>query len=96
MQRTFISSSIRKGATFTNSMGYQNARVDELFAKAARETDKAARKAQFDEIQQILHDELPVIFLVELSYTSVWNKRVHGLITNGISMYSNWDAVWKE
>lgn len=96
VQRTFISSSIRKGATFTNSMGYQNARVDELFAKAARETDKTARKAQFDEIQQILHDELPVIFLVELSYTSLWNKRVHGLITNGISMYSNWDAVWKE
>jgi peptide/nickel transport system substrate-binding protein len=96
VERTFTSSNIKKGATFTNSMGYKNARVDELFAKAAREMDPKARKAQFDEIQQILHNDLPVIFLVELSYTHVWNKRVHGLITNGISMYSSWDSVWKD
>ena len=32
-----------------------------------------------------------MIFLMEMSYTHVWNKRVHGLITNGISMYSGWD-----
>jgi peptide/nickel transport system substrate-binding protein len=95
VERSFTSSNIKKGATFTNSMGYSNARVDELFTKAARETDPAARKKQFDEIQQILHDELPVIFLVELSYTNIWNKRVNGLITNGISMYSSWDGVWK-
>ena len=96
VERTFTSSNIKKGATFTNSMGYKNERIDELFAKAGREMDPAARKKQFDEIQQILHDELPVLFLVELSYTHVWNKRVHGLITNGISMYSSWDSVWKE
>ena len=96
VERTFTSSNIKKGATFTNSMDYKNPRVDQLFAAAARETDPAARKKQFDEIQQILHDELTVIFLVELSYTHVWNKRVHGLITNGISMYSSWDSVWKE
>ena len=71
-------------------------RIDELFAKVGRETDVAVRKKQFDEIQQILHDEMPVIFLVELSYTHVWNKRVHGLITNGISMYSSWSGVWKD
>jgi peptide/nickel transport system substrate-binding protein len=96
VERTFTSENIKKGATFTNSMGYRNARVDELFAKAARETDQAARKKEFDEIQQILHDELPVIFLMEMSYTTIWNKRVHGLITNGISMYSSWDGVWKD
>jgi peptide/nickel transport system substrate-binding protein len=96
VERTFTSSNIKKGATFTNSMGYKNARVDELFVKAAREMDPKARKAEFDEIQQILHNDLPVIFLVELSYTHVWNKRVHGLITNGISMYSSWDSVWKD
>ena len=44
----------------------------------------------------ILADELPVIFLVEIAYSHLFNKRVHGLITNGISMYSNWDSVWVE
>jgi peptide/nickel transport system substrate-binding protein len=31
-----------------------------------------------------------------MSYTHVWNKRVKGLITNGISMNSSWDSVWIE
>jgi peptide/nickel transport system substrate-binding protein len=93
-QRAFVSSNIRKGASFTNSMGYKNDKVDELFAKAAIEIDPKARAAQLAEIQQILADELPVIFLVEIAYSHLYNKRVHGLITNGISMYSNWDSVW--
>jgi len=50
----------------------------------------------FFEAQQILREELPVIFLMEMAYTHVWNKRVQGLITNGISMYSNWNSVWVE
>ncbi|MET3794223.1 ABC transporter substrate-binding protein [Aquamicrobium terrae] len=95
-ERNFGTASIRKGVTFTNSMGYSNPRVDELFAKAAVEVDPAERRKQFDELQQIVHDELPVIFLMEMSYTHVWNRRVKGFITNGISMYSPWDAVWKE
>jgi peptide/nickel transport system substrate-binding protein len=96
VERTFHSDFIKKGATFTNSMGYKNARVDELFGLAAREIDPAARQKQFDELQQILHDEKPVIFLMEMSYTHVWNKRMKGLITNGISMYSSWDSVTKD
>ncbi len=95
-QRAFVSSNIRKGASFTNSMGYKNDRVDELFAQAAVEIDTARRKAQLAEVQKILRDELPVIFLVEIAYSHLYNKRVHGLITNGISMYSNWDSVWVE
>ena len=93
-QRAFVSSNIRKGASFTNSMDYKNPRVDELFAQSAIEIDEKKRAAQLAEIQQILRDELPVIFLVEIAYSHLFNKRVHGLITNGISMYSSWDSVW--
>ena len=60
------------------------------------ETDPAARKKMYQEVQKIMRDELPVIFLVEIAYSHVYNKRVHGLITNGISMYSSWDSVWVE
>ena len=93
-QRAFISTNIRKGASFTNSMGYVNERIDQLFAQLGVEIDLAKRKAQYAEIQKILREELPVIFLIEIAYSHLWNKRVHGLITNGISMYSNWDGVW--
>jgi len=94
VQRAFISTNIKKGATFNNSMDYRNPTLDELFAKAAQLDDGPERNKVWAEIQGILRNDLPVIFLMEMSYTHVWNKRVHGLITNGISMYSSWDSVW--
>ena len=96
VQRSFTSANIKKGASFTNSMGYENKRVDELFQQAAVETDLEKRKKALAEVQQILRDELPVIFLMEIAYVHLWNKRVHDLIRNGISMYSSWDSVWVE
>lgn len=95
VERSYLSTNIKPGAAFMNSMAYKNPRVDELFALAARELDPAKRKAQFDEVQQIIHDEMPVLYLMEMQYVHLWNKRVNGLITNGISMYSGWDGVWK-
>jgi peptide/nickel transport system substrate-binding protein len=95
-QRLFTTSYIRKGATFTNSMGYSNPRIDEIFAAGASEPDPVKRKAIFSEMQEILHKELPVIFLVELPNVSVWSKRVHGLLTNGLSFYGGWEKVWKD
>jgi peptide/nickel transport system substrate-binding protein len=94
VQRAFISTSIQKGASFSNSMNYSNPRVDELFRRAAAIPDGPERKAVWNEVQQILRAELPVIFLIEIGFTHVWNRRVQGLIVNGISMYSNWDSVW--
>ena len=95
-QRSFVSSTIAKGATFTNSMDYRNPRIDALYASALTEINPAKRRKMFDEIQTILQDDLPVIFLIEVAYTHFWNRKVHGLITNGISMYSSWDGVWKD
>ncbi len=95
VERSYLSSNIKPGAAFMNSMAYKNPRVDELFALARQEIDTAKRKAQFDEIQQIIHDEMPVLYLMEMQYVHLWNKKVHGLITNGVSMYSGWETVWK-
>lgn len=96
VQRAFISSNIRKGASFSNSMNYANPKVDELLKKAATLPDGPERKKVWAEVQQTIRHDLPVIFLIEIGYTHIWNKRVHGLITNGVSMYSNWDSVWVE
>ena len=95
-QRAFTSDNIRKGASFSNSMDYRNPRVDEFFSKAAALDDGPERNQAWKELQTILREEMPVIFLIEIGYTNIWNKRVHGLLTNGISMYSGWDGVWVE
>ena len=51
-------------------MDYRNPRIDQLFEAASVEMDPQKRKVLFDEAQQILHDEQPVIFLME-SYNFV-------------------------
>ena len=94
--RYYVSSSIRKGAPFTNGAGYANPRVDELFANAAVESDPVKRKAMYDEVQEVMYRELPVAQLVAMPTTTVWNRRVHNLIANGISAYTGYADVWIE
>ena len=45
--------------------GYSNERVDELFALSNVETDVTQRAAYYSEIQQIMADEVPMVFLLE-------------------------------
>ena len=71
-------------------------KAEKLLKKAATLPDGPERKKVWAEVQQTIRHDLPVIFLIEIGYTHIWNKRVHGLITNGVSMYSNWDSVWVE
>ncbi len=95
-QRAFTTDSIKKGASFSNSMNYSNPKVDALFKQAAAMQDGPERNKVWNEIQAILREEMPVIFLIEISYTNIWNKKVKGLLTNGVSMYTGWDGAWIE
>jgi peptide/nickel transport system substrate-binding protein len=95
-EQEFASSAINKGGTFNNNMDYRNPKLDQVLALASSEADVAKRQKLYFEAEQILHQDMPEIFLIDQYYANVWNKRVHGLLTNGISMYSNWDSVWAE
>lgn len=75
VHRTYNSENIAKGV-WSNTQGYSNARVDELMAMAAVETDTAKRKALYDEFQQIIADELPVYHTNTLPYHTVYSDKV--------------------
>ncbi|MBX3641729.1 MAG: ABC transporter substrate-binding protein [Rubrivivax sp.] len=69
VHRTWISSNIRQGVIFSNTEGYANPKVDELFARATVERDIEKRKKLYAEFQQILSQDVPVAF------THVWSRR---------------------
>jgi len=75
VHRTYDSSNIGKGV-WSNTQGYANARVDELMAMAAVESDPAKRVALYAEFQQIIADELPVYHTNTLPYHTVYNDKV--------------------
>jgi ABC-type transport system substrate-binding protein len=65
-----------------NRQFYSNPRVDALIDKGETETDQSVRKRDYDEIQQILADDLPYVYLWYFDNVMVYSKRVHGLELN--------------
>ncbi len=62
-----------------NATGYSNPRVDELFERGAAEQDEQKRKAIYDEIQQVVIQDLPVYYMVTTKDPTAFNKRVRGV-----------------
>jgi len=68
-----------------NFSQYKNPRVDELLDQGLREVDPAARVAPYQEIQRIVADDVPFLYMLFLtSYTHIAN-RVKGVPESALS-----------
>lgn len=65
-----------------NYVSYSNARVDELFVLGRKEFDKTKRAAIYGEIQKLIYDEQPYLFITNPVATSAFHKRVRGVETS--------------
>lgn len=68
------------------------ARIDELLAAQARETDAERRRAAFFEIQRILAEQLPIIPIVARHTTAAANQRVGNYNPSALLPYALWNA----
>jgi peptide/nickel transport system substrate-binding protein len=68
------------------------AKIDSLFAQQAQETDHAARKKTFDEIQSIMADEMPIVPIVSRHVITGVNQRVGNYSASSILPFSMWNA----
>lgn len=96
VSRTYVSSNIRKGVLFSNTSGYSNPKVDALFAEAAIAVDPAKRQALYSEVQRLLVEEVPVGWLVELDFPTMYDKRFHDLVVSAIGVNDDFDQAWFE
>lgn len=65
-------------APFTNAAAYRNDRVDALFDEASRTVDRSRRGDVYRQIQDILAQDLPYVWLVETPTTRAWAARCGG------------------
>lgn len=86
VSRNYTSDNIAKGSPFNNAAGYVNAKVDELFAAGAREGDQNKRRALYQEVQKILVDEVPVAWLHEINFPTLYRTRIQNVISSGIGL----------
>ena len=68
------------------------ARIDDLLAKQAGETNPERRAAAFNEIQQILAEQLPTIPIVARHVSVAANQRVGNYSPSPIFPFSLWNA----
>ena len=94
VSRTYISSNIKKGVPYTNTSGYSNTKVDELFAKAAVAVKDDDRKAYYAEVQKMLVDDVPHAWLIEIKFPTIYNKRVRNLVTTAIGVNETFESVY--
>ena len=77
VRRMYHSSQIGP-APFTNAAAYRNDRVDTLFDQAARTVERDKRSPIYRQIQEIVVQELPYVWLVETPTTRAWSAKCGG------------------
>jgi peptide/nickel transport system substrate-binding protein len=93
IERMFISKNI-KNLIWTNTMGYNNPEVDRLFAEAQVEQNFAKRKNLYLKVQEILMDELPLIWLQEGGFFTFYNKEFEGIPMDVWGVLNPLDTVY--
>jgi peptide/nickel transport system substrate-binding protein len=86
VSRTYVSSNIAKGSPWNNVEGYANPKVDALFEEGAGIIDPAKRQAAYSELQQIMADEVPNAWLLDMGMPTISRCGVKDLITTGIGL----------
>jgi peptide/nickel transport system substrate-binding protein len=76
VQRIFWSKNIRKGVPYSNGSGYASAEMDRIFEAAQSENDPAKRRELFNAMQVLAMTDLPIIPIVDVDYTTVYDKRL--------------------
>jgi peptide/nickel transport system substrate-binding protein len=94
LDRTFLSSNIKKGVAYSNVMGYSNAEVDKLLAEAQTEQNVEKRKKLYARVQELLVEDLPIIWINELQFVTLYNKDYQGLPTGVLGVLDPFDTIF--
>ncbi len=75
------SATLRVGAA-RNFSRFKNQRVEELLPAGLREVDPAKRKRIYSEVQKIVAEEVPFLYIMYWDWFVIINKRIKGLPTS--------------
>jgi len=90
--RTYVTSSIKQGTTFNNASQYSNPEIDKLFDAGRDAHLQADRQKAYDQIQEILARDLPVLNLHQQPQFAIASTRLQGLWQAANQQW--WGSVW--
>jgi peptide/nickel transport system substrate-binding protein len=94
VHRLYHSASIKPGTVFVNDSRWTTPETDELMNKANVESDPKKRAALYHELQKRVVEASPLVFVHELNFVTVHNKKVNNFPVSPLGLYSAMDTVW--
>lgn len=85
-----VRSGIPEGVPFSNQGGYANPEIDAVIDEALVTLDPAKRVGLYHEFQRLVAADLPLVNVVDWSFTSVASERVENIANNPRWAVSNW------
>ena len=67
--------------------------MDEAFLKARRAAKAEERQVAFAEVQKLLIEDMPVIWLLELAFPTITDKRLKNVITTATGVHAGFADV---
>ncbi|WP_230389749.1 ABC transporter substrate-binding protein [Vibrio nitrifigilis] len=94
VERNYRSTQIPKGSPWTNVEGYNNPKMDKLFDQASVAFPASERQKIYDTIQAKLQQDVPVAWLLDLSFPTIYNCKYQNLITTANGLSSSLRDTW--
>ncbi len=94
VHRLYHSKSIRPGVVFVNGSRWSSPRTDELMDLATVEPNPGKRAGFYKELQQLLVQAAPLVWVHELHFVTVHNKQFKDLIVSPLGLYAPFDRVY--
>jgi peptide/nickel transport system substrate-binding protein len=95
VSRGYLSANIVKSVYGFNTEGYVNSTVDSLFARAGTMTSTEEAQKLYSEVQHIISDEVPVLYLVEMQFPIFANRRLHDAVIDAAGPHGDFDQAYK-
>ena len=96
VSRNYTADRIQKGSPWNNVEGYDNPELDEKWFAAATMISPEERQAAYNEIQQEIVDDVPVAWLLELEFPTIYRCDIKDLVTTGIGVNDGPRNAWIE
>jgi peptide/nickel transport system substrate-binding protein len=94
VHRFYHSNSIKPGTIFVNDSGWHTPETDSLMDRAAVEPDVKKRAELYHELQKKVVEASPLVWVMELNFVTVYNKKLHDFLVSPLGLYSSFAQAW--
>jgi peptide/nickel transport system substrate-binding protein len=96
VHREYHSKSIRPGTVFVNCTRWSSPETDKLMDQAAIEPNPQKRAALYHEFQKRVVEGVPVVWVLELKFSTVTSKDLKDAVVSPLGVFSNFDRAYFE